>query len=286
MKVVFTKAQVAAFEKYFGWRLGAIRKAHKYIRRWEGADGKFHYAYPQGWKGKRKRETAKRAIAAKTELITKIRPLEVHSEQDIADAIDAMIRRGGKKGFACHALGGRPVFVTKKTESHIKFSKGQRRTPEARNRKARYIPFIPELLEKGRISEKSWKREGLVYGIIGQVEYKRSDGAVVHECVELAVAYDKAKRQFVLSFSDIPLTVKKKSKKNIKKALPSGRVYGNFGACQIVDARTKAAVNLRYTATVPITAYSMPNPERKIKQKDENLFEKHINALLKTIGEL
>ena len=289
---------------------GLITKAYKYIRRWMGADRKWHYAYPSDQKRNNTRAGAKRAIAARTELITGIKPLEIHSEEDITDAIDEMIRLGGEEGFACPALGNRPVFVTKKTEEHTKTSKGYERTEENRNRKAKYIPFIPALLENGRLSEKSRSKKGVVYGVIGQVKYERNDGIEVRECVELAVAYDEEKRQFVLSFSDIPLTVKKKSKKNIKKALPSGRAFGNFEACPIVDA-----------VTVPITIYSMTDSAKKVKQKNkkkwlwidgsgkiwikksaleafwqgmteepskqksESLFQKHIDALLKSIGD-
>ena len=252
-----------------------IRKAHKYIRRWIGADGKIRYAYPSDQKRSNTRAEAKRSIAAKTKLITGIEPLEVRSEADINNAVSKMIGRYGKEGIACPALGNKPVFVTKKTLGHIKSSRGKKRAPESRNRKARYILYIPALLKNGRISEKSRSKEGVVYGVIGRVEYTRKDGEKARECVELAVAYDKKGKRFVLSFG---------SYSDIKKSLQKSRDFGNFGACQIVDAWTDAAVNPRYTITVPITVYSVSDNSEKINRKNKDLFEKHIDALLKSIG--
>lgn len=261
-------------------RQGEIDKAHKYIRRWMGANGKRRYAYPSGQKRGTTRTEAKRAIAAKTKLITGIKPLKVRPGADIDNAVNEMIRRCGKKGFLCPALGNRPVFVTRKTLRHIKATRGNKRTPENRRRKARYIPFIPELLKHGRISEKSRPKEGMVYGVIGQVEYFRNDGRKIREYVELAVAYDKAKKQFVLSFSEIP------TKAGIKKALPKkGGLSGNFWACPIVDARPELVITLLDTVTVPITIYSISDDSEKNNRENKNLFQEHIAALLKTIGE-
>ena len=103
--------------------------------------------------------------------------------------------------------------------------------------KAKYIPFVPEILKNGKICEKSSSSKGVIYGVIGQVEYLDDKNKLVKEAVELAINYDNDSRKFVFSFSDWA----------IKKSLFDYRdLIDNSLACPIVD-----------TETVPITVYSL-----------------------------
>ena len=154
----------------------------------------------------------------------------------------------------CPALGNHSVYITNRTQEHIKETHGQLRTDSEMKHKAKYIPFVPEILKNGKICEKSSSKQGVIYGIIGQVKYfdKKKNKSVI-DCLELAINYDKDVRKFVFSFSDW----------GIKKSLHKSRDFSDhFWAGPIVD-----------TKTVPITIYSLSDsPKKSSKNVAKSLF--------------
>lgn len=224
-----------------------IEKSCKYIKRWF-SNGKWHYKYPAGYQTKSNRTETKISIAKKTPLISGIKPLSHATEQQIDEALVnlSLYARDGK--LKCPALGNHSVYITGRTQEHIKETHNEPRTFKEMQHKAKYIPFVPEILNKGRICEKSSSSKGVIYGIIGQIEYfDEEKQKTVKESVELAINFDKDSRKFVFSFAD----------KAIKKSLLNNRDFDNFSACPIVD-----------TETVPITIFSLPQTINKsIEQK-------------------
>ena len=100
------------------------------------------------------------------------------------------------------------------------------------------------ILKNGKICEKSSSKQGVIYGIIGQVKYfdKKKNKSVI-ESLELAINYDKDLRKFVFSFAD----------KTIKKSLFNYKDFNDhFSAGPMVD-----------TETVPITIYSLSDLPKK-----------------------
>ena len=179
-----------------------IEKSSKYIKRWY-SNGKWHYKYPPEFRKNQNVSDTKREIAKRTKLITGIQPLEVNSEKDIDDAVLQMALYANENELSCSALGNHRIYITDRTQEHIKETHHEPRTVKEMNHKAKYIPFIPEILKNGRISEKSSSKEGVIYGIIGQVEYfDKKKNKNVTESVELAINFDKDKRKFVFSFAD------------------------------------------------------------------------------------
>ena len=184
-----------------------IEKSSKYIKRWY-SNNKWHYKYPPEFRKNQNVSEAKREIAKRTKLITGIQPLEATDEKDIDEALVQMALYANENDLKCSALGNHRIYITDRTQEHIKETHHEPRTNPEMKHKAKYIPFIPEILKHGRISEKSSSKEGVIYGIIGQVEYfdKKKNKNVV-ESVELAINFDKDKRKFVFSFAD--KTIKK-----------------------------------------------------------------------------
>ena len=214
-----------------------LEKSSKYIKRWF-SNGEWHYKYPPKYKANQNRTETKKDIAQSTKLITGIKPLEAKTEKDIDDAIVQLALYANENELKCAALGNHRIYVTDRTQEHIKETHNEPRTDAEMKHKAKYIPFVPEILKHGKICEKSSSKEGVIYGIIGQVEYfdKKKNKNVI-ESVELAINYDKDSRKFVFSFAD----------KSIKKSLFNNRdINDTFSVCPIVD-----------TETVPITVYSL-----------------------------
>lgn len=220
-----------------------IEKSHKYIRRWF-SNGDWRYEYPSDQKKPVSRSEAKINIAKRTKLITGIKPLANASERQIDEALLELNLESLAGKLTCPALGNQNIYVIGATQEHIKSTLGKQRSPNEIAHKAKYIPFVKEILRNGKICEKSSSKKGVVYGIIGQVEYfddKKQKS--VKEAVELAVNYDSDKRKFVFSFADSP----------IKKSLLFGRDSDNFSACPIAD-----------TETVSITTYNLQQNGGKI----------------------
>lgn len=214
-----------------------VEKSSKYIKRWF-SNGEWHYKYPPKYKANQNRTETKKDIAQSTKLITGIKPLEAKTEKDIDDAIVQLALYANENELKCAALGNHRIYVTDRTQEHIKETHNEPRTDAEMKHKAKYIPFVPEILKHGKICEKSSSKEGVIYGIIGQVEYfdKKKNKNVI-ESVELAINYDTDSRKFVFSFAD----------KSIKKSLFNNRdINDTFSVCPIVD-----------TETVPITVYSL-----------------------------
>ena len=215
---------------------GLIEKSSKYIKRWF-SNGKWHYKYPPKYSVAENRTETKKDIAKTTKLIIGIKPLLNASESEIDNALVNLSLYAMDGSLKCPALGNNSIYITGRTQEHIKETHHEPRTIQEMRHKAKYIPFIPEILRHGKICEKSSSKNGVIYGVIGQVEYLDDKNRLVKEAVELAINYDNEARKFVFSFAD----------KAIKKSLFDYRdLIGNFSACQIV-----------YTETVPITVYSL-----------------------------
>lgn len=212
-----------------------VEKSAKYIKRWF-SNGEWHYKYPSKYKANQNRTETKKDIAQSTKLITGIEPLRNPTEQEIDEALVQLSLYAINGKMKCRALGNHSVYVSDKTQEHIKETHGKPRIIPEIKHKAKYIPFVPELLKNGKIAEKSSSSKGVIYGIVGQVEYVNDKNKKVKEVVELAINYDKDTRKFVFSFSDW----------EIKKSLLNNRDLDNSLACPIVD-----------TETVPITVYSL-----------------------------
>ena len=228
-----------------------VEKSSKYIKRWF-SNGEWHYKYPPKYKANQNRTETKRDIAQSTKLITGIEPLRNPTEQEIDEALVQLSLYAIDGKMKCGALGNHSVYVSDKTQEHIKETHGKPRIIPEIKHKAKYIPFVPELLKNGKIAEKSSSSKGVVYGIVGQVEYVNDKNKKVKAAVELAINYDKDTRKFVFSFSDW----------EIKKSLLNNRDLDNSLACPIVD-----------TETVPITVYSLSEtPILSSKNVTKSLF--------------
>ena len=231
----------------------SIEKSSKYIKRWF-SNGEWHYKYPPKYRASKNRTETKIDIARETKIITGIQPLEAKTEKDIDDAILQLALYANNNELKCSALGNHRIYITGRTQEHIKETHNEPRTDSEMKHKAKYIPFVPEILKNGKICEKSSSKEGVIYGIIGQVEYfDKKKNKIVKESVELAINYDNDTRKFVFSFAD----------KAIKKSLLNNRdIIDNFSACPIVD-----------TKTVPITIYRISeNTDLSSKNVTKSLF--------------
>lgn len=178
-----------------------IEKSSKYIKRWF-SNGAWHYKYPTEFRKEHNLSDTKREIAKRTKLITGIEPLRNPTEQEIDEALVQLSLYAMDGKMKCSALGDHSIFVSDRTQEHIKETHGKQRTISEMKHKAKYIPFVPELLKNGKIAEKSSSSKGVIYGIIGQIEYVNDKNKKVKEAVELAINFDKDTRKFVFSFSD------------------------------------------------------------------------------------
>ena len=223
-----------------------LLKSHKYIRRWKVGD-KWRYEMPKDQKRNIRHNVAKNEIAKKTKLITGIKPLTNATEQDIDEALVQLSIYAMDGKLKCPALGNHSVYITERTQDHIKRTKGTFRPTEEMYHKAKYIPFIPEILKNGKLSEKSMTKEGVIFGIIGQVEYfDDKKNKTVREYVELAINFDKDTRKYVFSFSD----------DKIKKSLPASKDFSKttflvcpVGAC-IAEAFSTTNNNIQQNNSV------------------------------------
>lgn len=210
-----------------------FEKSFNYIKRWF-SNGEWHYKYPPKYRVKENRTETKNDIAKTTKLITGIKPLNNPTEKEIDEVLVQLSLYAIDGKLKCKALGNNSVYITDRTQEHIKETHNEPRTIAEMKHKAKYIPFVPEILKNGKISEKSSSKEGVIYGVIGQVEYyDEKKKKTVNESVELAINFDKDTRKFVFSFAD----------KGIKKSLFNYKdLNDHFSADPIVD-----------TETVPIT---------------------------------
>lgn len=221
----------------------SVEKSTKYIKRWF-SNGAWHYKYPAKYSASQNRTKTKIDIAKETKLIQGIQPLENFTEKEIDEALLNLSLYAMDGKLKCPALGNHSVYITNRTQEHIKETHGQLRTDSEMKHKAKYIPFVPEILKNGKICEKSSSKQGVIYGIIGQVKYfdKKKNKSVI-ESLELAINYDKDLRKFVFSFAD----------KTIKKSLFNYKDFNDhFSAGPMVD-----------TETVPITIYSLSDLPKK-----------------------
>ena len=216
--------------------ISPLEKSTKYIKRWF-SDGEWHYKYPAKYRARANRTQAKIDIAKGTQLITGVSPLINPTEAEIDEALVQLSIQAMDGKLKCNALGNNSIYITGVTQQHIKETHNKPRVWAETQHKAKYIPFVPYIIKNGEICEKSSSKKGVIYGIIGQVEYfDTGKNKTVRECVELAINFDKDTKKFVFSFSDF----------KIKKSLFDNRDFDNSLACQIVD-----------TETVPITTYSL-----------------------------
>ncbi len=242
----------------------AIEKSAKYIKRWF-SNGEWHYIYPPKYRAGRNRTKAKIAIANETKMITGIKPLTNVSESEIDEALLKLSLYANEGKLKCSALGNSSVYITHRTQEHIKNTKGNDRPIEAVKHKAKYIPFIQELLRNGKICEKSSSKKGVIYGIVGRVEYfDEKKQKKITEVVELAINYDEQKRKFVFSFCDY----------GIKKSLLNGRDSDNFLACPIAD-----------TETASITVYRISETAEKSTLRNAESLDEYVEKSIRILKE-
>ena len=241
----------------------AIEKSAKYIKRWF-SNREWHYIYPPKYRAGRNRTKAKIAIANETKMITGIKPLTNVSESEIDEALLKLSIFAMDGKMKCPALGNQSVYITERTQEHIKETHNVPRTFSEMSHKSKYIPFVPAILKNGKICEKSSSKKGVIYGIIGRVEYfDEKQKKIIRESVELAINFDNSTRKFVFSFAD----------KLIKKSL-LGRDSDNFSACPIVD-----------TETVPITVYRISETAEKSTLRNTESFDEYVEKSIRILKE-
>jgi hypothetical protein len=70
---------------------------------------------------------------------------------------------------------------------------------------------------KRRISEKSSSNEGVIYGVVGQIQYyNKNEDRIIKEAVELAINYDDNRKKYFFSVS---------ANEEIKKSFPKGKDF-------------------------------------------------------------
>ncbi|MCQ2604549.1 MAG: hypothetical protein MJ215_05865 [Spirochaetia bacterium] len=80
-----------------------IEKAYKYIRRWIGSDGKWHYKYPDGYDAHNiSMEAVKKDLINKTKLIDNVEPL--YTDEEISKEIDRLKKKSDDGELICPAL--------------------------------------------------------------------------------------------------------------------------------------------------------------------------------------
>ena len=250
MKALIKKDTVKELLQNF--KMNVIEKSHKYIRRWFSG-GEWHYKYPQKYQPECNRTKTKIDISKKTPLITGIKPLSNATEKQIDEALVKLSLYAMDGNLKCPALGNHSIYISRRTQEHVKETKGIFRSEKEMQHKAKYIPFIPEILKNGRICEKSSSMEGVIYGIIGQVEYfDETKQKTVKESVELAINFDNDSRKFVFSFGNFA----------IKKSLLDSRdLLTTFLACPV------GACNAEALSTTNINVYPNIDYVNKIKKK-------------------
>lgn len=197
-----------------------IEKAYKYIRKYKDANGEWRYVYPSNQPGISSNRKAIKNIALETPIISGQILDEVTEEN-----VDAEIARLQEQKLICPALGNREILVNEKTKEHGYETKGEDRSVEATRHKLRYLPFVPEILKNGKLLYKSYRREyeydketgvkgkylphkNVTYGILCRIKYFDKDkNKNVIEPVELVIAYDEEKKNYVLSFTDYNINV-------------------------------------------------------------------------------
>ena len=196
-----------------------IEKAHKYIRKYK-VDDKWKYVYPSNLPHNISTRKAIKTVAMKTPVISgKI--LEDLSNKTVDEEIDRL----NEMKLECPALGGKKIKVNEKTKEHALNTKGKDRDAKETVHKLRYLPFVPEILKYGKLLYKSYRREyeydketgekgrhlpnkNVTYGVVCRIKYfdKEKNKNVV-EPLELVIAYDEEKENYVLSFTDYDINV-------------------------------------------------------------------------------
>ena len=272
MRIMLRKSVADEICRVWGLPL-LVSKAHKYISRWL-KDGHWSYRYPSDQQRKTSRRGAKLEVALKTTPITGIQPLLNPTQQDVEREIEKLKRLSREGKLVCPALGGRNVCIEKMTATHLKRTRGKKRLPSEYAAKVKYLPFVQEILKHGKIAEKSYRGKGvpeqkrLTYGVICLVKYSdMENGEIVKktEAAEVAVAYDKHKDLFVLSFASY----------DMKKALPFKTEPS--GCLTVVSpASLRATIPLRvdmFRSKTPISSQSLMQPRKSIPQSTQNASE-------------
>ena len=239
-----------------------LRKAHKYISRWQ-KNGKWDYRYPSDQNKGNSIHDAKSRIALKTTPIKDIQPLSFPAESVIKDEIEKLKRLSRMGKLICPALGGRNVYIDSKFENHAKRTKGSARTMAAYFQKVRFLPFVQEVLKRGKVLTVSYRRKGVS-------ENKRTTYSIVcrikaTQAVEVTVAYDKQKNLYLLSLADF----------NIKKALPKlDKALGHFA----VDPATlkhnyPLQGDTEQTNSHTVSSHSPLQPKKSIPHPTKNASE-------------
>lgn len=200
-----------------------IEKAHKYIRRYKkaGKDNWF-YVYPENKNDNtgKPRIQEKLKIALKSPVITNVKPLSSPTIDDINNEFIKLTKLSKKGNLKVKAYGNFPIIINKKSYKHLFFTKGKPRPPDAIKDRAELLPFVPEILNNtGVLGEKSARKDGTAYGILGRCNV---NGVV--KTVEISLAYDKQSRLFFLSDYEI------------KKALSLTAITENDSLSQLDNA--------------------------------------------------
>lgn len=200
-----------------------IEKAHKYIRRYKKA-GKNNWLYvyhgnkTNNSSKQRKQEKIKAAL--KSAIITNIKPLSNPTTQEINNEF-SNLRNLSKTGkLKVKAYGNFPIIINKKSYNHLFSTKGQARLPKTIQERAELLPFVADILNNtGVLGEKSVRRSGTTYGILGRCNV---NGVI--KTVEISLAFDEKSRLFFLSNYEI------------KKALPLTTIMENESLSQLDNA--------------------------------------------------
>lgn len=177
----------------------SFEKAYKYIRRYK-KNNKWFYVYPNGVTEQPKKALVE--LAKKTKLITGIRPLDINSYGDLRNYINILKQKSEKNELKCPALGNVNIEIEEDTYKHFVFTHGKMRPFAETQHKAAYLPFVQEILKNGILCEKSKSKEGVIYGVCGQIQYfNKKENKIKKEMIELAINFDKESKKFLFSVS-------------------------------------------------------------------------------------
>lgn len=201
-----------------------IEKAHKYIRRYMDSEGKWQYIYPSNQPRNVSRRKAIKTIAKETPIILG-NILTDLSEENIDKELEKLKQLSQNQELKCKAIGNYNIGITENTKNHAYETKGVDRSAEETIHKLKYLPFVPEILSKGKLLYKSYRHEfeedketgvkgkeikhkHLTYGVVCRIKYfdpeKKKN---VVEPLELVIAYNEDKKKYVLSFIDYDINV-------------------------------------------------------------------------------
>mgnify|MGYP002856282109 CR=1 FL=1 len=190
-----------------------LEKAHKYIRRWLDASGQWKYEYPNQFKGEhsaKHRARVKAEIARNTELIERVNPINPDDVAEVNEKLNELEALSKNKKLKYRNMN--VVFYKKKFKKHLERPNGKGRDEkELKTRKA-LLPYIPRILENGRIDEISHKGKETFIGVAGRALVNG-----IETGIEITLVKKTADKKMVLSLFDI----------DIKKSLLSANVFTN-----------------------------------------------------------